>query len=255
MSMFDTIFSSAKNLMGNNDNSQSPQTTAGQNQASTPNLGQTPAANSDAAASIAAGANATGEKKPENPLDKFTDLYKIDPTKTQEAPVFKLDPTILAKVAGEQDFTQNIPPELMQKATNGDAASMVQLMKLIGQQAYAAALNHNSTLTDKFVAARSDYDKQSIQPLVNRTLTNNELSNTPNFDHPVVKAQLNQIADAMYKQNPEASPSEIANAAKDYIIQLGKAINGDKNASGSNTSGNGSQGKPMDWSSWVTNSN
>lgn len=180
-----------------------------------------------------------------NPLDAYAKVFENVNTPGDIPPSFTIDPKVLSEVSGSLNFTNNIPADLMQKATSGDANAMVQLMNHVAQQAYQASLHHSSALTDKFVNARSSFDLKSVGSKVKGELTNTAMAAIPNYKHPAVKLQLNMIADAMSRQNPDASPQEIAKAASQYIQDLASAINP--------TTGNSQQSKESsgeDWSAY-----
>lgn len=166
------------------------------------------------------------DQHPVNPMDAYAKLWDTTATDTSTPPAFSIDPTTLDKVSGSLNFTQNVAPELMQKATSGDMAALMQIMNQVGQQAYKASISHNSALTDKFVAARSQYDFKNIGSTVKQEMTSTALqTSVPNASHPVVKQELRRIADAMQKQNPDASPQDIADSAKKYFNELYSAVN------------------------------
>ena len=167
------------------------------------------------------------DQHPVNPLDAYAKLWDTPNADTTKPPAFTIDPTVLDKVSGGLNFTQGVAPELMQKATSGDMQALLEIMNHVGQQAYKASLNHSTTLTDKFVGARSEFDLRNIGSTVKQELTSTALqSSVPNASHPVVKQELSRIAKAMQSQNPDASPQEIADAAKQYFNTLYSAVNG-----------------------------
>lgn len=165
------------------------------------------------------------DQLPANPLDVYAKLWDTTDKAPEAAPVFNLDPKVLDQVSGTLDFTKSVSPELLQKATTGDMQAMMQVMNHVGQQSYKAALAHSSSLTDKFVESRSKFDFKGIGAQVKSELASNAMSSIPNYNHPAVKTEVTRIAQAMQKQNPEASPEEIATATKEYFTNVYAAIN------------------------------
>lgn len=160
-----------------------------------------------------------------NPLDAYAKIFdKVADKPEEAAPSFNIDPKVLNEVSSKLNFTQDISPELMQQATNGDSNALIQIMNQVAQSAYRASLSHASTLTDKFVGARTDHALKSVGSSVKKELTTSALSSTPNYQHPVVKEQLNRTAEAFAAQHPDATPQEIAKMAADYIQVLADAI-------------------------------
>lgn len=193
-----------------------------------PAANSTPAAAAPAPAdkAVADGKMPGTDQQPVNPLDAYSKLWDTSATDSSKPPAFALDATVLDKVSSGLNFTQGVPAELMQKAMTGDTQAMMDIMNHVGQQAYRASLSHSTTLTDKFVGARSEYDLGSIGSKVKQELTSSALQESvPNASHPVVKQELKRIADAMQKMNPDSSPQEIAESAKQYFNTLYSAAN------------------------------
>lgn len=160
-----------------------------------------------------------------DPLAVYAKMFdKATAESDDVAPSFQLDPKVLAEVSSKLNFTQDIPPDLMQQAMAGDSNALVQIINLAAQSSYKAALSHTSTLTDKFVGARTEHGLKNVGSKVKQELTNSALSGTPNYNHPVVKRQLNMVAESLSAQHPDATPQEIAGMAAKYIQDLAQAI-------------------------------
>lgn len=166
------------------------------------------------------------DQTPVNPLDSYAKMFE-DAAKNSgiQAPEFKLDDKVVDEVSSKMDFTKSIPPELMEKAMAGDAKAFLAVIQVTTQQAYKAAIQHGTSLTDTFLNQRSAYDQSRINSGVREQLTNQALSDSPNFDHPVIKQELNRIASQFARANPDASPQEIAAAAKKYWGDIAGALN------------------------------
>jgi hypothetical protein len=168
-------------------------------------------------------------KGSENPFDTYQKVFDNAAKNSDiQAPTFSLDPKVISEVAGKMDFTRGINPELLQKATNGDAAAMMQLIQETGRNAYRASLEHSTRLTDTHLGQRSEFESKSLKRGVKEQLTSDALSQgNANLNHPVIKAELNRIA-KQFAASPEyadASPAEIAQAAKNYMTDLHAAMN------------------------------
>lgn len=187
---------------------------------------------------------AQSTNEPVNPLDAYDKLFKVpDQPKVDETPKFNLDPKVLNDVSSKFDFTQGLDPQLVQKAQQGDAQSLIAMMQAVGQNAYKAAMAHGSTLTDSFVSSRNSHDMKSVGELVKKELTNNALANTPNYSHPVVKEQLIRTAESFRVQYPEATHEQIAQMAQRYIQDLAAAIS----PQSKEPTQNQQQGDSVDW--------
>ena len=187
---------------------------------------------------------------PANPLDAFSNLFDNKDTNTEKAPSFSLPSDTLNQVASSQNFLQGIDEAVMQKAMSGDAKSFMDVINAATQNAYKASLTHGSTLTDNFINSRLDYEGKTLGSKVKSELTNSELgASTQNFNHPVVKAQLTQVAQGLAKQHPDASPAQIAKMARDYVTELANAINPNSQQGNSN-SPQGEKAANVDWNNY-----
>lgn len=192
---------------------------------------------------------AAASQNPVNPLDAYNEMYKNSASSTDiSAPSFRIDPKVLGEVSNSMDFTKTINPELMQKALAGDAKSLVEMMQSVGRNAYSASLEHATALTETHLGQRTEFDRKQIDKGVRNQLTSNALSNAPNYSHPVVKAELNRVANMIAQANPDASPAQIAQAAQKQLQDIATALNGSQSGSSSGSASN----EPMDWSKYLT---
>lgn len=169
--------------------------------------------------------NQGGSNTPADPLDAYSKMWDTSAQKTPEAaPQFNIDPTVLNNVSGNMNFANEIPQDLMQRATTGDSQAMVEMMNLVARNAYKASLQHSAALTGKFVDTRQQYESSNLGTKVRGELTQNALSSIPQANHPVVKQQLRDTAERMQAQYPDASPQQIAEMAKKYIMDLASAF-------------------------------
>ena len=187
------------------------------------------------------------DQEPVNPLDAYSKMFDNAANNSDiQAPTFKLDSKVVDEVAGKMNFTQNLDPAVVQKAMQGDAQAFMQAIQSASQAAYKAAIQHNTSLTDTFITQRSEYEKRQIDKGVHSQLTTQALSSAPNFSHPVIKQELNRVADQFSRANPDASPIEVAEAAKKYITDLSSALNPSTKTESNNSSGE------MDWSKYLS---
>jgi len=186
------------------------------------------------------------DETPPNPLDAYAKMFENAANNSDiQAPSFTLDSKVVDEVSGKMNFTQGIDKDLMQKAMSGDPEAFMKVIQSSSQNAYKAAIQHNAGLTDTFINQRSEYEKKQINKGVRDQLTTQALADTPNFQHPVVKKELNRIADQFARANPDASPVEIAEAAKQYMVDLSSAMSPTSPA-------NKPVEKEMDWSKYLS---
>lgn len=185
----------------------------------------------------------------ENPLDVYAKMFENASKNSEaQAPEFKLDPKVLDEVSSKMDFAKTVDPALLQKAQTGDASAMMQLMQSVSQNAYKAALEHSSALTGTYLNQRQTFDNDRVNAGVRQQLTHQALAGTPNYDHPVIKQELNAKAAQFAKANPDMPPQEIAKAAQKYINDLYSAMNPVDTTK--NTDGSVKE-KEMDWTKYL----
>lgn len=224
MSFFDFIKPQAPANNANNNNQQ--QAPANNQQA--PVNGQQQQQQQQPASNLPSAnpGNPNGTNTQPNPLDIYTQVFNnSNKGNEQTPPSFSLPEDTLNQVSSSLDFTKSVPAELLQKALSGDANALLQAMNVVGQQAYKTSLSHTTSLTDKFVGARSQYDLQSVGSQVKSELTAQELSNLPSATHPLIKQELGRIAKQLAQSNPDAPPAEIARAAEQYFKDLYAGMN------------------------------
>lgn len=222
------------NGSNNNTNSQDASSMSGvQGMGGQPGEGQMPGTN----------------QTPANPLDAYKKMFDNAANTGQQAPEFKIDPEVLGKVSSTMDFTKGVQQEVVQKALTGDVNSLMEVIKTVGQNAYRASIEHNSALTGAYLDQRSTFDQGRVVGNVRQQLTQAELAQTPNYEHPVIKNELNRIASQYARANPDASPQAIAKAAQTYINELYSAMNPASSNGGDSNAGGGGE---MDWSKYLT---
>lgn len=183
----------------------------------------------------------------ENPLDSYRKMFENAATNSEiQAPKFEIDGKVLRDVSSKMDFTRGINPEVVQKATGGDVSALMEIIKTVGQNAYRASLEHSTALTDSFISQRGDFERKNLEQGVKEHLTTSALSSTPNYQHPVIKSELNRIAKQFAAANPDASPQDVAQAAKKYLDDLHAAMNPSSSKESSSNDGG-----EVDWSKYI----
>ena len=163
-----------------------------------------------------------------NPLDEFRDLYKIDPSKegdsNSQVPSLELNDEVFAKVLPNIDFTAGLTPEVQQQIASGDPKAILAAVQQAGANAYKTAMQHNAVLMEDHLSKRFEAFKPEVQKNVNQTLTSQALSQLPNADNPVVKAELDRVAKQLRAKYPTADNAWIAQQTNVYLSELGKQL-------------------------------
>lgn len=157
-----------------------------------------------------------------NPLDEYNKLFEKSLTTedVDEPPPFALDEGAVENITSKLNF---LDPELLAKAKEGDTEALIALINRSNQKAYKAALSHAVALTNTHLGARDKIYQKSLGKGVKQNLVQQEISSANN--HPLIKAELTRIAGMIAKENPDASPAEIAAQAKTYFNEIHNAMN------------------------------
>lgn len=168
------------------------------------------------------GQNPNGINTPVNPMDAYANMFASKADDGSNAPPsLSLSDEALGKVLPSLNFSQDVPQELMDKALTGDAKSLIEIMTHVSRNAYKTSMQHNAAVTNQFVSSRSDYDlKNGVSNQVRSGLTAQELSTIPNYSHPVVRVEVDRVANAFQAQHPDASPQQVAQATSKYFADL-----------------------------------
>lgn len=158
-----------------------------------------------------------------SPMDAYAKLFEptsIDP-KAPKSPSFTLSPDVIAKAAGGMDFTADLPAELAEALQAGtlDSKTMLSLVNHVGRQSYARAMEHASTLTNKFVGMKTEFERtQELPKALQNILARSEVSQLPNVkDNPVLKSHVEFIASQFSDKYPDMTPAEISQATSKYF--------------------------------------
>lgn len=194
--------------------------------------------------------NSNGQET-QNTLAPFTKLWE-NPKQGEQgvAPKFQLDPTMLNDISGSMKFLDGMNPQILQAVQQGDANGIIQMVEYVARNVYKTGLQHNSALTDTFVNAHSKFNSKDIAPQVRGQLVSQELAKIPNYNNPAVKTTVDRVAQQVQRQNPEASPAEVAEMTRGYFTAAMSAMGfggeqGQQNQPGS------SQGQEPDWVKWL----
>jgi hypothetical protein len=187
-----------------------------------------------------------------DPMDIYAKMFeKSAAVQTEGPPAFNLDSNTLQEVSSKMDFMKGVPQELLQKAQTGDVASLLELMQHTNRNAYAAALDHGTRLTDTHLNRRGEYDRNAVNSSVKTSLLDQAVSSQANLKNPLVKQEVARIAREFAKSSPDANPSEIVQQAMNYFNDIHAAITPQ-----SRQAEQGKAGQIQDWDAYLgTSSN
>lgn len=195
-------------------------------------------------------------KEPEpQGLDQFKDFWKTPegykpPENFDPTQLHAMKPEDFQKAVGSLDFTQGIDPTHLQAiAAGGEDAvkALAPILRHVAQSVYA-----NSTMTTtKLIENAISKTVPSIDSKIDQRLRGHDVTRAlseanPLFTNPATAAFLAPLKEQLMIQYPNATPSELAEHAKNYLAQLAGAA-----APASQTTQPGAV-KETDWEKYFT---
>lgn len=220
------------NLMGNNSQPVAAQTPNGP--APEGNIPASAATNSATVSNATTAPNGTvpvvTADAMKSPLDQFNTLWETDPNAvTPPASMFaSLDSRKVMETASKVDFTKVVSPELMQKINGGGEGAMQAMMEAMGkmsQMSFAqSALATTKIVEQALKEQETKYNSELPNHIKRQTVSNTLRDENPALSHPAAQPILEAIKTQMTAKYPNATASEVAGMAKDYLASFATAV-------------------------------
>lgn len=188
-------------------------------------------------------------------LDQFAELFNTVPPKDGEGPqpLFNVSIEKIRENAAKQNFAANMTPERIQKMAAGGAEGVAEMMAVINEVAQNAYAHSTLTATrliegglEKGGYAKLDDVKSNIrQSAVDVTLRDSN----PIFSHPATAPILETMKSNLLQKFPNASPTEIAAMANQYLTEFIGAAQAPQVAAQAATKAKATAGE--DWSNFL----
>lgn len=172
-----------------------------------------------------------------SPLDGYSKLWEhadTDGKPLSLVPSMDADPTKLLAAAKTVDFTKAMNPELLDKASKGDAGALGALVNEAAQAGYAQSALATTKIVEAALKKQAENFTSTIMPeLLRRNNIGRDLrTDNPLFDNPAVKPMLEGLERQLAIKYKDATPAEITQHAKtvltgfaeEYIKSSGKTI-------------------------------
>jgi len=205
-------------------------------------------------AAAAAALKAQEDKKgSESPLDKFSDVFKMDDTGDGNAPIFNIDPVKLTEQAQKTNFVNSIPAEKLAEMAKGGEEGVKAAMDIINnvaQSGYAQTTLVAAKLVEHALEKqRAQFQDVVIPQMLRQMNVQQQLSDVnPALNHPAIAPVISAVRDQLAKQHPDASPKEISVMAQDFITAFATAVNPPKDVKQQS----GKEPKETDWSAFLS---
>lgn len=169
-----------------------------------------------------------------SPLDKFKELWEPKPNDdgaNGEQPV-SLDPEKLTELVGQANFTSSLSTEDLQAIVSGGEGAIQALQNAMNQVARQAVIQStlvSDRLTNNSVTSAVEKLQGSLPDIVRRSNVRETVSSSnPMLNNPAVKPLIDMTQNQLAERYPEASASELATMAQEYVAALGEVFNPSK---------------------------
>jgi len=169
-------------------------------------------------------------KAAESPLDKFSEVFKMDAKEGETPPLFNIDPIKLTEQASKTNFTNAIPQEILAKIEAGGKEGVIAMMSAINNVAqtnYAQSTLVAAKLVEHATEKqRKYYEEVAIPNLVRQLgIQQTMMDDNPALNHPAVAPVMEAVRENLAKQHPDSSQKEIAAMTKDFMSAFANAVN------------------------------
>jgi len=187
-----------------------------------------------------------------SPLDDFKTLWETDPNaaKPAESMFASLDSKKVMETASKVDFTKVVSPELLAKINGGGEGAMQAMMEAMGkmsQMSFAQSAMATTKIVEQALKEQeTKYNSELPNHIKRQTVSNTLRDENPALSHPAAQPILEAIKTQMTSKFPNATASEVASMAKDYLASFASAVSPVKTTTDTNDTKQGG----TDFSNW-----
>jgi hypothetical protein len=165
------------------------------------------------------------------PLDAFKGLWDTTntsqtPTPTGVLPVLTAEQ--LSTTLANSNFLQGVNPELMAKATAGDAQAFQDVMNQGLRSVMTQAVLASHGLVEAGARGSNERLKTTLPSMVRSNNVADQLRVNPLFNDPAAKPMIDMVKSQLESKHPQASASEIASMTQEFVSAFARAGNPDQ---------------------------
>ena len=195
-------------------------------------------------------ANSSGE----SPLDKFKDLWQpVQTDPNAPKPAGPVTAEQIMEAAGKVDFSKVLAQDDLAKIAAGGQDAVVALTSILNktmQTSYGHSALAATKLVEQAVSQAEDRFASRLPSLINQQSSKNALlGDNPAFKNPAVSPIVEIIHSQLTEKFPTATPTEIAQMAKEMMAGAAQVFNPNQNQEVASKS---KQKQGEDWSSYLT---
>lgn len=173
---------------------------------------------------------------PTSPLDSYNDLWQNPDTQganngnPDANALFNVDPKALQETVGKMNFLQNIPPKIQEALKSGGEEATranLYLMNQVAQQSFAQSAQATTKIVEAALAKQAEAFESRVSEVIRKQGASEQIkSANPVFAHPAAAPILQGIQQQLQVKHPNASASEIASMAQNYLQTFASEITG-----------------------------
>lgn len=159
--------------------------------------------------------------------DKMAEIWAAKaPEPATAKPVFQpTDPAALQQAVSSINFAEVVPAELLQKATGGDAAAMMEALNLVARAGYSASAESSKELLSQHDQIRTSQMEERMMQKFKELLGGEAVKKVnPAFENPKYAPMLDKLQKQFQAAYPNASPEELARHAQKFMEDFANDI-------------------------------
>lgn len=164
------------------------------------------------------------DPEPKSPNAEFAELWKIEPTASNQTPNFKIDPAQLNKVSSQMNFAKNVRQEDVAKIMQGGEEAVGALMNVlnaVGRDVFAMNAQFTSNMAESGYQAAQSSINSGLPNLVKQQFTRNELfESNPKLREPAMQPLVLAIQSQISQKYPNATAAEVNSMVDKYFNEV-----------------------------------
>lgn len=201
------------------------------------------------------------QKQEKSPLEDFAKLWTNDPKTDGQQPAsladfaFNVDQKKIQEATRNIDFTKVLSPELMTKIQAGGPEAMVAMLSAMNTMAQESVRNSvlvSAGIVEGGIKTAGASTERLLPSLVRKSNISNALrEDNPLFQNPATAPMLSMLEGQLSRKFPNATPSEISEHARKYLVDFAKVASGlDPEAAEANKQDKAKVPNISDFSTW-----
>lgn len=167
---------------------------------------------------------------PKNELDVLAELLQNgDTQQNADFRAFALPREKLTEAASKMNFTQNLPPEIMQGLQSGDMQAIMNAINFVGQQSYLQSMEHGMALTNQYLGDRFKHERNGINQHLQMEMRSSSVEGLDKL-HPLAQDMFRRAQQQLINKFPTATKAEIEEATWQLMGSFGNQLNRDSAA-------------------------